>query len=255
MNRKTFLRSRASWLLLIAAIVGACAIVHSTHAPTQQPTDEEIYLATAPARAVYNEEISRVSDDVAFSGYERGTAGFYLLRPVGDPLWAPQYNMFLQSGGFHWYFAQRYYQNLEYQHFLPPGYTLAGGAINSSDPMISLSRILANRIATVAVVPETSGTFSVQATFDAKGMEALQRLIADNIVVAGVEYTDWFGVTHPPGVAPTEMRIVAVSNDFAYLPFSIHEILARRASPVSVAVATGLSSDAATSLASRLSGP
>jgi hypothetical protein len=49
-------------------------------------------------------------------------------------------------------------------------------------------------------------------------------------------------------LAHTALRVVLVSEDNAYVPFSIQDLLARSADPVEVVVATGLTASEATAI-------
>jgi hypothetical protein len=85
-------------------------------------------------------------------------------------------------------------------------------------------------------------------------MGALRQLTANKHVNQGVDFTDWFDITHPSGDAPTAMVIVAVSNNKAYTPIAVDVITSHPPGYVDVTVATGLTSNDATILATRLNG-
>jgi hypothetical protein len=106
-------------------------------------------------------------------------------------------------------------------------------------------------LATLALVPGSSGTYDVQATFTAQSIAALAALLQpkNNEPVFGL--LDWFGTPRANELVSTEMKVVLVSDDFAFVPFAVQSICAQAPGPVVVVVATGLPQNDAEALIAK----
>ncbi len=127
--------------------------------------------------------------------------------------------------------------------------------LNSDDVWVSFRVLLPSHVFSTSVEADGSGKHSVVANFNSQGIEYL-RALRSNRDETGIYHTDWYGVERLPSEPPTPMGMVLVSDDTAYLPFSVEAILSdydsQGLSSYGLQLATGLSLSEATMLRARL---
>lgn len=252
------IRGVSLWIGVFVFMLGAVGVVFSMAVKPQSPSDDDLFLASGAQRELNQQQVRDLLVSICANGYEKDSAGVYLIRPVNDPMWGPDYGEGVPSGGHHWFYAKPYYKNVQYQDRVPPGFTINWGPGDNQpiDCCITFSRIFSNRMmSSITVVPELGSKFGVRADFSPRAVGALRTLISDRRVTAGVEFTDWFDITHPIGTAPTEMRVAVVSDNYMYLPFRVQDIVGAGPGPVTVQLASELTEHAANVLRDRLLRP
>lgn len=214
---------------------------------------EAAFLAAEAARDRWTEYVRVQRVQAARHGIEWGLGGFHLIRPDDDPLWAPQYSQLGCSGNIYcWDVPQVRYQGLVYNAFeVPAGLVAPAPGTVPAVCQISLDRIFSNSLFSLSIENEPNSLKRIVGTIDAKAQAALQSLLQpkEDDQVNGL--TDWFGTPRTPTGLHTAMRVVLVSNDVAYIPFSVQDLLAAGGDPEVVTLATGLTQQEATAIVER----
>ena len=187
------------------------------------------------------EQVREARVQVALHGIEPGKAGFHLIRPSDDPYSGPQYSDLGCSGTVYcWEHPLLRYPTLEYSRWNWPGTVLP---IEPSPPLsfceLSLDRVFSNKLAKLTIESDGGSLKRVVATFSADSVDALA-LMLDPIFVRPNEVIDWFGTPRASQTEKTEMRVVLVSGNLAYLPFVVQDVLAHGPAPISVVIANAL---------------
>jgi len=207
-------------------------------------------LATEAARDRWAEHVRVQRVQSARHGMKWGLAGFHLIRPDDDPLWAPEYSQLGCSGNIYcWDVPQVRYQNLVYNSFKVPAGLLAPppGTVPALC-QISLDRIVSKTMSVLSIENEPNSLRTIVGTIDARTQAALQSLLQPQADDPIHGLTDWFGTSRSPTDTHTAMRVVLVSNDIVYVPFSVQDLLTAGGDPAVVTLATGLTQQEANAI-------
>lgn len=180
--------------------------------------------------------------DLWENGMESNAAALHLVRPFADPYLDPKYALSQSLNGMHWWGVQPRSTN-----------TYSDASAPERVVFTSYHRALDNAYFAAQVVLDPSGTYSVQATLGARAVRALQNIVkplSDDPTQD--TYIDWLGVSHAIGAPDTVCVATLVSNNQAFEPFSVSQIASDNTAPVTVLLASGLSSVEANELVNRL---
>ncbi len=181
------------------------------------------------------------TDRLAKHGMEPGSSGFHLLRPPSDPkLIDPFMHSFPDSSLIYdFHEVDRAYVDVSY---------LQIGGLEYQGTPVSMNRIFENSTVGTARLhhdPATS-SYSVVVEFTEDGLAILANLLGTS--AGGPDQFDWYGLPHPDGQAPTEMKAVLVKANKAYLPISITNIVAQGLVNTPIIIANNLDGDTATKI-------
>jgi hypothetical protein len=112
---------------------------------------------------------------------------------------------------------------------------------------LSLDRIFSNSLFTLSVQTEINSSRTIVGSISSRAQAALVSLLGPK----SDGLRDWFGTPRAPGQAATQMRVVLVSEDFAFAPFCVQDLLAQGGDPATIILATGLTQQEATDLIAR----
>jgi hypothetical protein len=136
------------WLLggfLVVGVIGATALVMARMREPLASTPDELFLASAAAREANTNSIVALRTSIANIGFESGTAGYYLVRPIDDPAWKEKFGPLDRSGGFEWWYVHPYYSNITYQNYYAhKQYHVLNAPPQLGDVVISLTRVMSN---------------------------------------------------------------------------------------------------------------
>jgi len=111
-------------------------------------------------------------------------------------------------------------------------------------------------LGTASAVAVSTGTFQVVFDLAPRGIAALQALLRPKTTFPGTnEHADWHYQTIADGSPDTPMQVIVLSDNVAYLPIVVQDVIAAATSAgASVTVADRLPAAEALELASRLNG-
>jgi hypothetical protein len=117
---------------------------------------------------------------------------------------------------------------------------------------VSLQSLLPRSyFADARAVPSSDTTgFSVEVLFSAEGLDALAALLGSPDPVDS--HLDWYAALHRAGEPITEMRAVVTFRNAALIPFSVNEVVDRKRPGEPIAIAKGLTLQAAETLVGDL---
>ena len=120
-------------------------------------------------------------------------------------------------------------------------------------PLVSASRAFSNSFADYSEHQNADGTYSVSATFSARGRSALFQIISELTVGPSGRKYDWAGLRVPPGYPPSECILTVVSSNVAYDAIQAASIAEENSTQsLTVELASGLSWASARRLLRRL---
>lgn len=207
-------------------------------------------MAAEAARDRWVEQVRIARVVAARDGIEHRLAGFHLIRPDDDPYWDDAYGDLGCSGNIYcWDLPQIKYPNLVYNEpTVPEGIPAPAPGVVPSSCEISLDRVFSNAFMTLTVEDEGASQKRVVGLVDPRARIALSSMLQPRNDEPTFGLIDWFGTPRGPGVPHTLMKVVLVSDNFAYVPFAVQDILAQPPGAVSVTLATGLSESEAVEL-------
>lgn len=247
-------------LAVFVAVTLACAAVVAAVLPpgltniappgqVGSAEDDVAFLASQAQRELWMEQVREARVQAALHGIEAGRAGFHLIRPSDDPYLGSEYSDLGCSGNVYcWDYPMLRYPTREYSRHNWPGTNLP--IVPSPTPFceLSLDRVFTNKLATLSIENGAVGLKQVVATFPRRSIEALNLLMEPKRVVASNDLLDWFGTPRTSLTEITEMRVVLVSENLAYIPFVIQDVVAQGTGPTTVVVADSLSEQEANDL-------
>lgn len=227
MNARRAITLTAPFLVLVATL-----FVNRVSVPATAPDETELILGHLEHEA----EIIRHAEwagekkwDFHINGMEPNSAGIRVLRPFPDPHTPANRLGDMPNSGGYWFWPLR--TKYELDEYRPDG-------MLDDTAAVSFNRVIKNAWMDVAVLPDQNpGEYRLAATFDAQGITNVTRVVG--IRESNSSFMDWFNVHHPDGGTATEMRVILVSGDRAYLPISATAI-AEAVAPYSVDLANGL---------------
>lgn len=242
----------------LAIVTAIAALRQNSQAhPVPEPqlsssTDEAAFLATQAQRELWMEQVREARVQAALQGIEPGLAGFHLIRPSDDPLSGPEFGDLGCTGNVYcWDYPHMRYPTLEYNRLKWPGTTTS---IVPTPPVfceLSLDRLFSNKLATLSIESDGESLKRVVATFLPRSIAALTFMLEPKHISSPGLVIDWFGISRMPQHEHTEMRTVLVSDNLAYLPFVVQDLLAQGPGPTSIVIANGLSEQEATGLVTK----
>ncbi len=210
-----------------------------------------LHTATAVPRQQRENADDMLQNEITLNGMEAGKAGFHLLRPPSDPQWTAGYGRWHATLDYRWWDVPVKYEDVEYQRLVPAG--VDPNPAFSPTALVSQARVFLNSLGSATATLEASGTYKVEFAFTARGMAALQALLAPTSPIVNGRQDDWYRVDLPVASPTTPMVVVVVSQDLVYLPVNVQDLLAASGGgPGVVVVADRLSQISANELSARL---
>ena len=224
--------------LIIAVVPDAQGLPSPTPAPaiSTTPDWDVLVAATYKQELIQAQSDSRLFDYTLENGLEPGNARVHFLVPRdysptlgsnASPFWA---------GGHNLWQAETKYATESYH--LPP-------IFQAPSARVSLWALFDARIIASATAQQNGPEYSVFISFNQGQIDWLKKYRSHHEDTG----RDWFGRSNP---TPTELLAVVVSDNVAYLPFSVSSIIDDNLVNVPIEVARDLPQAEATQLAGLL---
>jgi len=233
-----FVRSHATTtdVATTATAQATSSLAPPTSAPLAVMDFDSAFKAAMDERVTHAAWLTQQYNLLGVRGKEARTAGFSLLRPGADiTLRRPDiFSTVLTSPHFDFWEVSRKY---------PDVYTVVPwgtGTVERLPIEVSVTRLFDNSLVSTAVaVDQGGGLYRVDITFGAPSIARLGALLG---ISGSNNYIDWYGLSKNGGEAPTEMKAVLVSDNVAFLPISITDIVNQNLVNQPIVVARDLSS-------------
>lgn len=231
-------------------VIVVIAQKYLTPRPQLRPTPQMLHAATAAIRDQQDAADGLVELKIAVNGMEADQAGFHLLRPVSDPLW--QFGRLQPHYDHRWWDTRVRYRDVEVQRLLPvaefPGF------IEPVSAVVSQGRTFSNALGNAWAVADSWGGCKVMFTLPPEGVAAMQHVLRPTTTFPkSGEFADWYRTTLRDGAPSTPMLVAVVSDNVAYLPVVVQDVIAGASSAgASFVVADRLPAHEAIELAARL---
>lgn len=240
-------------ILTLAALVGAALALRP--AATSRPTGASGGAIPASSNQLIRLYNSRYTPSVHASlkanllsdynqhGIAGGGVAFHLLRPHSDPALREGFASDSMFGSM-WYDFCEAEPRLPITYHFPPNSPVLPPTVH-----VGVGSLFSNRLIQDAYAVSDGQTYSVEVVFIPGADGVLSDLVDSH---PGYSHLDWFGVALPAGGGGTEMQAVLISDNFAYMPFSVTDLLGQFPNPGPVVVAEQLDQAEADLLVSRL---